>query len=128
METGRMVNPATGEVGAYEEVWEAQDVGETGVCVVLRTVEEKGEEVRGVAVRVAGWCQGVMKDNAGGLWVERWRWEEGKGWVLVLRVGEEGVLGCTAAMGVKTDGAGIRVGEVVTTKGLGWKVEEVTTW
>lgn len=90
LETGRMVNPATGEVGEYEEVWVSEEiatVGEEGgpVCVVMK-MEGDGGRKRGMLVRLGGYCQAVVRVGEEVV-VERWVWE-GEGWNRTVRVGE----------------------------------------
>ncbi|OIW25695.1 hypothetical protein CONLIGDRAFT_708394 [Coniochaeta ligniaria NRRL 30616] len=77
LETGSMVNPATGRVTGYEEVWGsgAPLGGMEGVVVVLRT--EDGEcGRRGVVVRVAQYVQGILRDGDR-VMVQRREWREG---------------------------------------------------
>lgn len=88
LETGRMVNPATGQVGAYEEMWESEEIGGVGeegpVCVVMK-MEGEGGRKRGMLVRLGQYCQAVVRVG-GEVVVERWVWEDG-GWNRTLRVG-----------------------------------------
>lgn len=93
LETGRMVNPATGEVGDYEEVWESEEIGSVGgegegpVCVVMKMKGEGGRK-RGLLVRLGGYCQAVVRVG-GEVVVERWVWEGDEGgWRRTVRVGE----------------------------------------
>ncbi|KAK0746461.1 hypothetical protein B0T18DRAFT_438441 [Schizothecium vesticola] len=72
LETGRMVNPATGEVGDYEEVWVSEEIktveagggppgeGEGPVCVVMK-MEAEGGMKRGMLVRLGQYCQAVVR-------------------------------------------------------------------
>ncbi|KAI1182861.1 hypothetical protein F5B17DRAFT_443904 [Nemania serpens] len=100
LETGRMVNPATGKLADYEEVWtdlEAEGVPEVhqnsaeltqqprALCVVLE-MEDEEREGRGMVVCVGRHCQGVVRigDRFA---AERWLWEDG-GWRRKYRVGD----------------------------------------
>ncbi|KAH0542852.1 hypothetical protein FGG08_002807 [Glutinoglossum americanum] len=77
LEIGRMVNPSTGEMTDYEEVWEDLEVEVTGgdthrICIVVGTVDDV-RGIRGKIVRVGQWCQGILKVGAVTS-VERWHW------------------------------------------------------
>ncbi|KAI0405355.1 hypothetical protein F4802DRAFT_597189 [Xylaria palmicola] len=99
LETGRMVNPATGDLTEYEEVWtdlEAEGIlpaspnqgaltgRPTARCVVLE-LEDGHREARGFAICLGRYYQGVARvghDFA----AERWLWTEGE-WRPEYRVG-----------------------------------------
>ena len=97
LETGRMVNPATGEVGDYEEVWVSEEIktveagggppgeGEGPVCVVMK-MEAEGGSKRGMLVRLGQYCQAVVRVG-GEVAVERWVWEGDGGWNRTVRIG-----------------------------------------
>ncbi|CAK7225666.1 hypothetical protein SCUCBS95973_005940 [Sporothrix curviconia] len=99
LETGAMVNPTTGQVQSYEEVWRDDDRALAGSrCVVLQ--HEEASEGRGMAMVLGPYCQGIMRTRDGGVTVERWQKEtaEEKGkaaWKLVFRHGP-GELPCAA--------------------------------
>ncbi|KAI1109994.1 hypothetical protein F5Y14DRAFT_455481 [Nemania sp. NC0429] len=103
LETGRMVNPATGELTDYEEVWtdleaeavpnEYRDSAERTqqprrLCVVLEMGDEgcEGREGRGMVVCVGRQCQGVVRIG-GRFAAERWLWEDG-GWRRKYQIGD----------------------------------------
>ena len=145
LESGKMVNPATGQVQGYEELWKdipAQTVGKekSPVTVVLRA-ENPLMATRGMIIRVGSWCQGIVRvGNEVG--VERWRyrvvasgikgansgiydgtqdgerWEEG-GWERVVKAGEPS-LPC----GVCWERPELKVGGEVYNGGLKWEVIE----
>lgn len=96
LETGRMVNPATGRLTDYEEVWSdidplqvrsdggSQQQQQTG-CVVLELKnDEQGQ--RGMLVCLGEYSQGVVRvgDQFA---AERWLLEDGK-WQRKFRVGD----------------------------------------
>ncbi|KAL9009370.1 MAG: hypothetical protein Q9173_005595 [Seirophora scorigena] len=75
LEKGTTVDPDTGEEESYEELWTDLPLASgsasehSRICVVLRAEEvEKG--MRGMVIRIGGWCQGIMKKN-GAVSVER---------------------------------------------------------
>lgn len=102
LEKGRMVNPETGKLTEYEEVWEDLKVERVGrdsssgeiQCVVIQVHDEKCE-VRGLVVRVGQFCQGIMRVG-GEVAVERWVWGEDH-WKRTVRMGK-GSLPCGEAM------------------------------
>ncbi|KAI8947192.1 hypothetical protein F4801DRAFT_525007 [Xylaria longipes] len=100
LETGRMVNPATGKLTDYEEVWidlEAEDIPEINQnsgnltpqpkrrCVVLE-LNDGEREARGMSICLGRYCQGVVRigDRFA---AERWLWEDG-GWKRTYRIGD----------------------------------------
>ncbi|KAH0559921.1 hypothetical protein GP486_003559 [Trichoglossum hirsutum] len=77
LEIGKMINPATGKMTDYEEVWEDLEVEVTGddthrLSIVIGTVDGAGG-IRGKIVRVGRWCQGITKVGPV-THVERWHW------------------------------------------------------
>ncbi|KAI1752447.1 hypothetical protein F4782DRAFT_155097 [Xylaria castorea] len=99
LETGRMVNPATGKPTDYEEVWtdlEAEGIPEInpnsdalarqpkGRCVVLE-LNDGEREARGMAICLGRYYQSVVRigDRFA---AERWLWEDGE-WKRKYRVG-----------------------------------------
>ncbi|KAK0666787.1 hypothetical protein QBC41DRAFT_280178 [Cercophora samala] len=146
LEKGRMVNPDSGRVEGYEEMWEGKGVeGVEGVeCLVLvydaeaqgdddddwmggGGAEGRGEGVRrGMVVRLGGYVQGFLREGED-VRVERWVWEGGK-WERRIRIGsgglkqEEGVIPVEFMTEV---GAQMEVGdEVMGASGRRWKVVE----
>ncbi|KZZ99227.1 hypothetical protein AAL_02778 [Moelleriella libera RCEF 2490] len=109
LEKGAMVNPQTGRVAPYEEIWEDEDVpGGQGRVVVLRWEDRaaaagghgddddddggsgsgSNSRDRGLAIRLGRYCQGIVKIG-GRVTVERW--EHGK---RVVRMGAHEELPC----------------------------------
>ena len=104
LEKGHMVNPATGRDTEYEEVWVSEEIlavpafpgGEKSfsgddakpLCVVLEMQRDE-EGRRGMVVRLGQYCQGLARTGEGeaDVTLERWKWEEGIGWVRTVRMG-----------------------------------------
>lgn len=149
LETGRMVNPATGKEMDYEELWRDLEPETAAVtpggrragpmCVVLHLdggEEGRGKtggERRGMVIRLGRICQGIVTAGDGGVAAERWVWSEdgGKGWEMVRRLGRGRVPGlpCEAVVD-ETTAMGLLVGgEVRLADGQGddgvWRVLEV---
>lgn len=77
LEQGKMTEPGTGVVTAYEELWGDLAVEIIGqeqafASVVLRTQDDR-VGARGMVVRVGGWCQGILKVG-NDITIERWHW------------------------------------------------------
>ena len=77
LEQGKMIKPGTGLVTTYEELWrdlEVELVGQEKTCtsVVLRA-QDDGKGLRGMVIRVGGWCQGILKVG-NDVTIERWQW------------------------------------------------------
>ncbi|CAK7243357.1 MAG: hypothetical protein STHCBS139747_004876 [Sporothrix thermara] len=114
LETGSMVNPATGQVQDYEEVWRDDDMaaGDSSTstsssnrCAVLQHHEVAGDtdgsSSRGVVIVLGPYCQGILRTKEG-VTVERWQRGVDDGddntkdrgsWKLVFRLGS-GELPC----------------------------------
>jgi hypothetical protein len=143
LETGAMVNPATGALTAYEEMWrdvriasvaaEAKvaggAVGEEGVKYsVVLTLEMPAICARGMVVRVGQWCQGIVMIGAG-VTVERWKYVGGEGkagsgdWTRRVRLGD-GFLPVAIAFRA----AGVKVGDVCRHGDMAWTVREKFEW
>ncbi|EFX05853.1 hypothetical protein CMQ_3922 [Grosmannia clavigera kw1407] len=93
LEKGEMVNPATGKMAPYEEVWiDVQPVAtspsEVGAmrCVVVQ-LHDDAAGTRGVVERLGQFCQGIVRTAAKGITVERWQWTADKGWQRTFRLG-----------------------------------------
>ncbi|KAI1495608.1 hypothetical protein F5X99DRAFT_402938 [Biscogniauxia marginata] len=132
LETGRMVNPATGRETDYEEVW--ADIDPRGAaegsepaleslskpfvrCVVLELKQDERKE-RGMVVCLGEYCQGVVrKDDA--FTLERWQWIDG-GWKRRSRIGSLW-LPCVEAMNEPA----LAVGSKVKREEQAWNVVEV---
>ncbi|PSR88791.1 hypothetical protein BD289DRAFT_460340 [Coniella lustricola] len=90
LETGSMVNPATGLNTTYEELWddqEPQPVPGLPACTVLRQHDD-ANHTRGLFVQVAQHAQGVLR--RGNIFTaERWLWDrESSRWEHLFRVGD----------------------------------------
>lgn len=126
LETGRMVNPATGVEAEYEEAWSSLEplVIEPGserrpAYVVLRTRDDE-QSVRGMLIRLGQFCQGVLRDRDA-VTVERWQWDQQGGWTLSARFGETR-LPVDALLGnIQT----LKLNDVVEDGTKTWKVIEV---
>jgi len=109
LETGRMVNPVTGEETDYEEVWRDADVpdddgaghspadeeegGPLPRCVVLQ-LHDDARRRRGMAILLGPFCQGVLRDGSQ-FTVQRWEWTAANGWEMSFKAGD-GALPCRA--------------------------------
>ncbi|KAI0969255.1 hypothetical protein F4678DRAFT_439870 [Xylaria arbuscula] len=100
LETGRMVNPATGQLTNYEEVWDDLDVEAIpeesaqqprAYCVVLELEDEEREE-RGMVVYLGRHCQGVVRVGPR-FAAEMWTWDTAAGWQRKFRVGDLSIPG-----------------------------------
>ena len=75
LERGKNVNPETGEETVYEELWHDLEIESLGKkhnhsSVVMRA-EDLDKGLKGMVVKVGGWCQGITKIG-NDLTVERW--------------------------------------------------------
>lgn len=75
LERGIQRDPVTGEETEYEELWHDLEVIPLGKkqnrsSLVLKA-EDPEKNLRGLAVKVGGWCQAILKVD-GALTVERW--------------------------------------------------------
>nr|POF03869.1 hypothetical protein CFP56_21625 [Quercus suber] len=101
LERGRMVDPTTGRMTDYEEVWTdvvaSKTLGGKGTVtvVVLRLCDENAK-AKGMVVRVGQFVQGVVRVQEE-FACERWEWEESQGWKRKARVGDL-FLPCGAAI------------------------------
>ncbi|KAL6400880.1 HRI1 domain protein [Ilyonectria robusta] len=123
LETGSMVNPATGKDTAYEEVWLDVEPIPTSTSdvksIVLHMETETGG--RGSVVRLGQYCQGFLREGDL-MTAERWEWEAAKGWKRTIRMGDA-ELPCEKVL---DDGLGAKKDEVVEIGGNAWKVVEVS--
>jgi hypothetical protein len=97
LETGRMVNPATGVETDYEEVWEAAEAlpgmdmaapdPSPGVFCAVVQLDDAASGRRGMAIRLGQFCQGIVVGDE--VTVERWEWTEEGGWQTTFSVGPE---------------------------------------
>ncbi|KAF4552281.1 Hypothetical protein D9617_10g072620 [Elsinoe fawcettii] len=136
LETGTMLNPATGKVEAYEEMWSdghvtpiGKEEGKRAVILDLREVDAGGREwAKGMVVRVGKWVQGIVKvvREGGGegmveVSCERWEYAE-KGWERRVKIGR---LWLPCAI---TWEEGVRVGKEVRYGDWNWVVMEADVW
>jgi hypothetical protein len=155
LEFGTAFSPRLDRMTAYEELW--RDIAiqpcspsSKKVCIVLRTegVNEFGDAIRGVVVRLGRYCQGILR-KGDTVTVERWEFKEGdrvrKGesvgkedtnrdwegedesyggtWERTVKIGRE-VLPCMAAQKEEE----LDVTMQVSLKGYVWVVEELVEW
>ncbi|PVH79893.1 hypothetical protein DL98DRAFT_492174 [Cadophora sp. DSE1049] len=128
MEYGKMENPATGEVEAYEECWVDLEIGRVDGegdgefrSWVLRAEDVEGG-VRGVIARVGVYIQGVLRRGED-ISVGRWIWDSEKGWQPVVEVGK-----ALVPRGVFSQ-EGIVLGQKLNgSDGLEWACVESYSW
>ncbi|SMR45746.1 unnamed protein product [Zymoseptoria tritici ST99CH_1E4] len=128
LETGSMINPATGRKTAYEEKWSDVALQSTGRkdgkvgCVVLQ-LHNDAEKARGMVVRVGQVCQGIMRVGEK-LTVEQWVWseEESKStWARRVRMGD-----LWMPCGLAMEPAKLVMGGKVAFGDYEWEVVELT--
>jgi hypothetical protein len=135
LELGTMVNPATGVLTAYEEMWRDVAAVATGAdkvkyCVVI-TMDDPVNRARGMVARIGQWCQGLLKIGDETT-VERWEYvaggtKEGEvaegDWTRCVRLGQR-FLPCAAAFKAEelAPGSVVKHGEMV------WVVQEKYEW
>jgi hypothetical protein len=95
LETGRMLNPATGAETDYEEVWRSEPIqmvpgaggGDAVTCLALQ-MEGGSEGVkRGLVVRLGQYCQAFARDGDE-IALERLRWDaDQQRWASSVRIG-----------------------------------------
>ena len=121
LEKGRMVNPETGKLTDYEEVWEdlkVERVGSEAQCIVLQVHDEE-RGVRGLVVRVGQFCQGIIRVGSE-VSVERWAWGVKDHWKRTVRMGKTG-LPCGEAM----EPARLKLGDKINCGEHEWTVIEL---
>lgn len=84
LETGEMVNPDTGDLCAYEEVWRDEDVAPGANVVALKLKD--GSSVRGIFVQVGDLAQAIVQHPRG---VSARRWHFLDSWRTVASFGED---------------------------------------
>lgn len=89
LEWGRMSNPDIGKEADYEELWVPEEPVDAvkGDFVVLQ-IEDEAQGEMGMLIRFAQYCQGILRARES-VTVERWKWTEGRGWVMSARFGED---------------------------------------
>jgi Protein HRI1 len=148
LEIGRMVNPATGKMTEYEEVWadlEVEVIGEDSqrISIVIAVVDDL-RGIKGKIVRVGQWCQGISKVGTV-THVERWHWvgkkqgtmAAGKGkhqsdgsWERVAKIGGA-YIPCSLAFvsGTQLNGApAAEEGDELKVGDTTWRVIEKYVW
>jgi len=141
LERGEMVNPATGTMQAYEELWRDEEVhlvpGEDKKWSVVLVLQDEVNGVKGMVVRIGKWCQGILKVVSQGeegneiseTSVERWLWVDGSmdgsngNWKRVMKLGRL-FLPCSLTFEPEriADGSQIAFGDYK------WVVEETFSW
>jgi hypothetical protein len=127
LERGSMVNPDTGIVTDYEELWRSEPVEpvveEEVRCLALQwqgDEEKSGQVRRGLLVRLGEYCQAFARDGDD-ITVERLRWDAGRQrWVSQVRIGQKD-LPIPFATGSLRD---VRLGDRVVVGGDSWEVVE----
>jgi hypothetical protein len=93
LESGVMMNPASGIVEPFEEIWRDEEVIDgTRVLVLVKRSQsegEKGENLEGVWVLVGSVAQGVVRSDDGKVSACRWRCggDGGSGWIVEAEYG-----------------------------------------
>ncbi len=97
LEKGGSVDEETGEVKRYEELWEelhwskGMEMDDERLChVMVKQTDNDPGAVSGMAIRIGGYAQGILKDSKG-LTVERWEWvddEDAGVWQRTVRFGD----------------------------------------
>ncbi|OCK85794.1 hypothetical protein K432DRAFT_227934 [Lepidopterella palustris CBS 459.81] len=135
LESGQMVNPATGTLTAYEEMWRDIPVAAIGSdntkSSVVITIDEPAQQTRGMIIRIGQWCQGLLKIG-NEVTVERWEYlpggMKGRGsvegdWTRCVRLGSR-FLPC--AMTFKPEG--LVPGNKIQHGDMVWVVQEKFEW
>ena len=146
LECGMGISPHTGKMTNYEELWHDLGIGlvdtETEhVCIVLKA-ESSTPAIKGMVVRIGGWCQGIIKSGKE-MSVERWKWisettletEDSASeqvnifpsklgvWQRVMRLGSER-LPCSLTFQVDY----LEEGDTIKSRDLQWVVVEKYRW
>lgn len=125
LETGRMLNPATGVDTAYEELWrdeEPEAVSGLPTCCVFR-LQDDGREERGLFVQLGRHAQSVLRVGDA-FTAERWLWRDSSSrWERLLKAGDEKMPNLAGLL----DEVGKRheEGNAIETTSGNWKVIEV---
>lgn len=116
LEKGSMLNPDTGIVTAYEEVWDDDNILSTDVAQVCVVLKYENSDGRGLVVKLGKYCQGFMKIGEH-ISLERWEWNDQV--VCVVKIGTD-ELPCKLAMQKN-----YKVGEEVIVADRCWTVVEI---
>lgn len=91
LETGRMINPATGVETDYEELWRdgaAKDVPALAKWTVLQ-IHDDSQQKRGMFVQLGKYAQAVLRIGDS-FTAERWEWNASSSkWVGNFRIGDD---------------------------------------
>lgn len=94
-ERGAMVNPRTGVLTEYEEVWQDLEISKCGEDEVFVSWvaclggPHSAPSRKGVLCRIGQWIQGVLRVNESDMRVMRWKWhEDRKDWLQELGIGD----------------------------------------
>ncbi|ROW14147.1 hypothetical protein VPNG_04342 [Cytospora leucostoma] len=127
LETGRMVNPATGVETDYEELWRDEEPESTsvgGVACVVFQIQDDSSGKRGQFVRLGRYAQGVLR-SGDTFTAERWTWDQGQfKWRRLAKVGD-GEAPSLGHLLVEHDSP-YKVGEQVETPSGIWTTIEVS--
>lgn len=118
LEKGAMLNPDTGRITDYDELWDDVEPEKGEVAAVLMV--DIGA-VKGMVVWIGSFCQALVRDE-GGVTLERWEKDAEGSWARTVRVGGARELPCesivTGKVKLEKDGA-------VACQGDMWKVVEL---
>jgi hypothetical protein len=153
VERGMQKHPVTGKDTEYEELWRDLEVQAFGKkhnrSTLVMRVDDPERNIRGMAIKIGGWCQGILKAE-GAMTIERWEYksdisggdsedvtawhpsDEGRtrnGWFRTFRYGE-GNLPCITMCGHTSGKLGLNT---TTTDSkdeleLDWKILEEYYW
>jgi hypothetical protein len=84
LERGEMLNPVSGKVGPYEEVWRDEPLPPNLQVTVALTETDGG--VKGVVVRMGQWLQGILRISPDEVVASRYWWAAGD-WALRANYG-----------------------------------------
>lgn len=119
LEKGSMLNPETGRVSDYDELWLDLLPPASDVTAVLQ-VDDEAAGVKGMAVWIGSLCQGIARD-ADGVTLERWERGDDEAWTRTARMGSREMPCASVVTGkvvLEQDG-------VVACGGDMWKVVEL---
>jgi hypothetical protein len=124
LETGSMINPATGVLTDYEECWiDVEPVAtrkDEGKKLYVLALHDDENKARGMVVRVGQFCQGVLR--VGDFFsLERWVWNELKGWQRKVHMGDLWI-----PCGLALDETHLQLGGEITYGDYQWKVLEMS--
>jgi hypothetical protein len=132
LETGRMLNPATGVDTDYEELWRSEPIetvaspiggGGKVTCIALQMESSDGpgrKAMRGLVVRLGQYCQAFAREGDD-ITLERLKWDaDQQRWARLARIGEQ-ELPTDIATYLAHE---VRVDDEVKVGGVVWKVVE----